>query len=134
MIDIRPLFTPRFWFDFGPIAPSDRTSLVVFILLALIVVAGIVVRALRRRVQDKLTRVLWRRIGSALVTVGTVALLWYFFHYERIRFFGARFWLGLIIVWTIVWTVRLVRFVRRDMVRMRERNAQRHVEAKYHKK
>lgn len=134
MFDLRPLITTRFWFDFGPLAPSDRASIAIFIVLAVIVVAGIVVRVLRRRVQDKLTRVLWRRVGSALMTVGGVALLWFFFHYEQVRFFGARFWLGLIIVWAIVWTVRLVRFVRRDMVRMRERNAESHAEAKYHKK
>lgn len=134
MIDLRPLFTANFWLNLGPQAPSDRTSVVIFVVIAVMIASGIVVRILRRRVQDKLTRVLVRRVGSALMAVGLVALVWFFFHYEQIRFFGARFWLGLIIIWAIMWTDRLVRFVRRDMVRMREHNAQSHAEAKYHKK
>lgn len=134
MIDLRPLITPHFWLDLGPQAPSDRASIAIFILLAVLIVAGILIRVLRRRVQDKLTRVLLRRSGGACISVGAVALLWFFFHYEQVRFFGARFWLFLIIVWAAVWIVQLVRFVRHDMVRMRAHQVETKEHAKYHKK
>lgn len=120
-LDIRPLFTLPFWFDLGPQAPSDAVSYGVFIAFGVLLVAGIAARLLRRRAEHKLTRVLIRRASGIAIWAAVAGLAWFFCHFERVRFLGARFWFLLWIGFTAFAIVRFVRFVRHDVPAMRAR-------------
>jgi uncharacterized membrane protein len=124
-LDLRPLLTPSFWFDLGPQPPSDAVSNGIFIAFGLLLVVGVAARLLRRRAENKLTRVLIRRASGIAIWAAVTGLVWFFCHYERVRFLGSRFWFLLWIGLTVFALVRFVRFVRRDVPAMRARQEER---------
>ncbi len=130
-LDILSLLRPGFWFDLGPQPPSDAVSLAVFAFFGLLVVAAVVLRLARRRLADKITRVIWRRLSNVLLVAGLTGATLFFLHFERIRFFGARFWMLLWLVGVAVLAARFVRFVRVDVPNRRSRAAQADTRSKY---
>lgn len=124
-LDLRPLFTLPFWFDLGPQPPSDTASMAIFIVFGVVLVAGIVARLLRRYAAQKLTRVLIRRASGIAIGAAITGLVWFFCHYERVRFLGARFWFLLWIGFTLFALDRFVTFLRRDVPAMRARQEER---------
>ena len=120
-LDLRPLVTPSFWFDLGPQPPSDAVSYGIFIALGLVFAAAVAASLLRRRVENKLTRVLVRRAAGIAAWSAVAGLSWFFCLFVRVRFLGSRFWFLLWLGFTVFAVVRYVRFVRRDVPAMRAR-------------
>ena len=57
-------------------------------------------------------RMTYMKIGTMSLTMGALGLIWYFLTYEEIYLLGARFW-GLILgIGTIVWAVKIFRFIK----------------------
>ena len=79
-------------------------------------VAGIVAAILLRWVGIGRTqrggfyRQVWRRAARCSATTGAMLLVLLFFRYEGVPFFGARFWLIILAVGDVLWTLAIVRY------------------------
>lgn len=131
-MDFRPLISPSFWFDLSPTAMSLAFERTFFVVFAVCIIAGAVLRiAARRDNRDKYDRMLLFRAASHAFTFGITGFLIFFFTYEEISFFGSRFWYlvwGIALVWVVV---RFVRFMKREVPQLRMRDASRADANKY---
>lgn len=111
---------------------TNRSGVIFFLFLAAIVIAGVVVSVLaNKRKTGRYAYLKKRKIANLLLTTGMVSLVFFFFMFERVRFFGARFWFLLIAVWAIVWMVFIFRFVKKEIPAMRALDEQRKQQGKY---
>lgn len=131
-MDIRPLFSPSFWFDMTPTALSPGFERAFFIFFAIFVVAGAALRiAARREKRDKYDRLLLHRAASSAFIYGITGFLIYFFTYEEVSFFGSRFWFLLWFILLVITVVRFVRFMKREVPQLRHRDQSRVDSNKY---
>ncbi len=109
--DPRPLLSLNYWFDLDPGAISDRMAILLFGFFALVILGGIAARIISSRWRaDRYKHQLWQRAAQAAVTMGLIGLFFFFFLFENIRFFGARFWYLFWLIGAVVWAWYLVRF------------------------
>lgn len=131
-MDFRPLFTSDFWFDMTPTAMGPAFERITFVIFALFILAGAVLRIQARKDgRDKYDRLLFHKAATNSIVLGIFGLVIYFFTYEEISFFGSRFWY---LIWLIalVWcVVRFVRFMKREVPVLRQRDASRADANKY---
>lgn len=126
------LFSPLFWFTLQPASVGGLTGQVIFAFFVLLFVLGIVARIVSSQKQtDKYMRLFGQRVGVLLITMGLLGVLLYFFSYERIRFFGARFWYLFWLIGCFVWGIVLVRFVRTSIPAMKQKEGIRSELRKY---
>ncbi len=105
---------------------------IVFVTFLLFFVIGIVGHiVVDRHGGDRLTKKMGNRISTLFVVMGLAGLILFFFGFERIQLFGARFWYPLWVVVTLVWGLTVLRFVKRDVPKMRERSLLRQVRDRY---
>lgn len=109
------LLNPSYWFALSPseLAPSVKLAMLVF--FAAMIAAGFVLRAIAKARPGS---IYWveggKRFAKLCFWMGPLGLLITWFTHELIYFFGARFWF---IVWdavAIVWTVRILLFLKRE--------------------
>lgn len=101
------IFSPSFWFDLTPTALSPLFAQIFFVLFALLVLAGAVVRIIaKNNTADKYQRIVTERCGRIAFVGGMLGFIVYFFTFEEIQFFGARFWF---LVWGIAVLAACVR-------------------------
>lgn len=104
----------------------------VFIFFVLCFVLGIVGHLVaERRDVDRFVHEAGHRISTLLVTMGLAGVVLFFFSFEEIRLFGARFWYPIWGVAFLVWAFFIVRYVKRDVPRMKEREARRRAQRQY---
>ena len=63
--------------------------------------------------------------------MGILGVLLYFFSFEGIRLFGARFWYPVWMIVTVVWALLIIRFVTKDIPHAQEQTQTRQAIAKY---
>lgn len=115
------LLDPSAWFTLSPAQVGEISGNIVFLVFVLLFVCGIVARIVAsHKIDDRHMRELGKRIGSFLVTMGILGAMLYFFSYERIRLFGARFWYVLWLVGFLVWVVYIARYARKTVPKMKE--------------
>lgn len=85
----------------------------------------------RSRVTDRYLLSAIEKATALLITMGLLGILLYFFSFERIRFFGARFWYPLWLIGTGVWAYSIFRFVKRDVPLKRQQVIERQEKRKY---
>jgi amino acid transporter len=125
-------FLPSYWFTMQPPEINGWLGTVVFIAFLVIFVVGIAGRVVTDRKNiERLMKIIGGRISTMLIVMGALGLILYFFSFERIQLFGARFWYPIWIVAVVVWAAVLFRFVKRDVPRMREMSALGRERAKY---
>jgi len=99
---------------------------VVFILFVLCLVLGIVGRIVTdRKEQDRFKREIGGRISTLLISMGFLGLLLFFFSFERVQFFGARFWYPAWLIIAGVWAYHIVKYIRVEIPAVKERMASR---------
>lgn len=103
-----------------------------FVFFALFILAGAVLRIQARKDgRDKYDRLLFHKAATNAFALGIFGLAIYFFTYEEISFFGSRFWYALWFI-ALVWVVvRFVRFLKREVPVLRQRDASRADANKY---
>lgn len=125
-------FDPSAWFTLAPAQVGGVSGNIVFAAFFLLFVLGIVCRIVAsHKVNDRYCRDMGLRIGSLLITMGLLGILFYFFSYERIRLFGSRFWYLLWLIGVLVWTVSLARYAHTVVPSMKHREAERAQRRKY---
>lgn len=99
------------WFTLRPAEVGGLAGNIVFGFFVGLFVIGIVSKIVAaHKTHDRYLRELGEHIGSLLLTMGLLGLLFYFFSFERIQLFGARFWYAVWLIGLIVWIVFLIRF------------------------
>jgi regulator of protease activity HflC (stomatin/prohibitin superfamily) len=127
-----PLIDVHFWFDLTPIRMASAFEGMFFGLFALFVIAGAVIRMMvRNRSYEKYRAEMFKRVAGILTTTGVVGLIWFFFTFEEIQFFGARFWFLVIIAGVVVSLVQLKRFMKREVPALQHREQSRSEVNKY---
>lgn len=125
-------FQPSAWFTLRPAAIGGLSGNIIFAVLVLLFVLGIVSRIVAgNKVDDRYMRTLGERVGTMLMTMGGLGLLFFFFSYERIQLFGAPFWYLFWAVGLIVWIVFLARFAKKTIPQMRSSEVERIEKRKY---
>jgi magnesium-transporting ATPase (P-type) len=129
---LSPLIDWQFWFDLTPIRMASTFEGMFFGLFALFIIAGAVIRMVtRNRSYEKYRAEMLKRVAGIFTTTGIVGLVWFFFTFEEIQFFGARFWFLVIIVGVVVALVRLARFTKREVPVLQHREQSRSEVNKY---
>ena len=132
MIDLRPLIQPAFWLNTNPLALSLASQRLLFIAFAAFLILGAIVRMVAvRRKEDKHVTEVFNRAGRLGVTMGLIGLIIFFFSFEQIPFFGARFWYLFWGLGFLSWTAAIVRYVIRVVPRERSAEVARQEREKY---
>ena len=131
-INFRPLFSWTYWFDLDPAPISDRAAIMLFGFFALCIIGGMVARIVSSSWSiDRYKHNIWDRAARSTVTMGLLGLFFFFFLFENVRFFGARFWFLFWLVGAIAWVISLVRFATKITPATKARDALLELRDKY---
>ena len=93
-------------------------------MFALFIILGSVSRIMAKNKKDDRFMVkAYKYVGQMFMTLGALGLLWFFFAYEQIYFFGARFWFLVWLLGLIAWIVWIVRYVKVKIPELKEMGA-----------
>lgn len=123
---------PLYWFslDAANVSTLFGKCLLGFFLLLFLV--GIVCRiVVIHKSKDRYLKLIGKRLVTFCVTMGIMGVFLFFFSYEGIQFFGARFWYLLWFIGFVLWAVAIVKFVIKDVPALREKNVLQHAKSKY---
>jgi FlaA1/EpsC-like NDP-sugar epimerase len=116
MFDLRPVFSPSFWFDLTPTAMSPAFDKMFFIFFAILVIAASAARmVVNNKLEDKYHKIIALRAANIAFVTGILGFVIYFFTFEEIQFFGSRFWFLALFIGVIVAVVRLLKFAKKDV-------------------
>lgn len=131
-MDLRPLVQPSFWFDLTPVSLAPFFERAFFVVFALFIIGGATLRIMgKNNAMDKYSRILVQKSARLAMVFGIVGFVIYFFTFEEIQFFGARFWFLLWFIALVIAVVRLVRFVKKEVPLLRHRDQSRVEANKY---
>lgn len=126
------LFQPTYWLTLQPPEVSGLIGNIAFGVFVAFFLFGIIGRiVVDRRGDDRYKKEIGNRISNLLITMGILGVILYFFSFEEVQLFGARFWYPLWIIVTLVWVFFLVRFVHRDVPAKRAREESLRAQGKY---
>lgn len=124
--------TLSYWFTLAPAPVGGVFGNTLFIIFVLLFACGIAARIIAsNKTDDRYMREIGERIATMLVTIGIIGALIYFFSYEQIRLFGARFMYLFLAVVFIVWIILLANFAFKIVPAQRAHEALRQEERKY---
>lgn len=120
---LKTLLNPSYIFSFNSADVSGPESKAIFIVFVVVLILGLVSRIVSsKKTSDRHIYELGNRIGIMLCTMGVLGIVLYFFSFENVYLFGARFWYILWIIGLVVWIVYLVRYFRITIPQMRVRD------------
>ncbi len=101
------LLTWRFWFTLRPesLVPSSQKIFIGFLIAC--AVLAVILAIVKRR--GGIYRGFFNRLYSFFVSNAFIGFILFFFNYEMVPFFSARFWLGIWAITMIVWLVFVFR-------------------------
>lgn len=89
---MKDLLSFSYWFDVTPVRMSPAIEIGFFVFFALLIILGSMLRMMRKNKTDKFEKETLRRLAVASTVYGVLGLLWLFFTFEEISYFGMRFW------------------------------------------
>lgn len=123
---------PSYWFSMTPPEVGGLLGNIVFGVFVVVLILGIIGRiVVDRRGDDRYRKEIGSRISSLFITMGLLGVVLFFFSFEEIQLFGARFWYLIWVIAVLVWTFFIVRFVKRDIPEKRTREIALREQAKY---
>ena len=126
------LLKPMYWLTMNPPEVAGLLGTIVFVVFVLFFVLGIVGHLVaERKGSDRFVREAGHKISTLLITMGLLGVLLFFFSFEAIRMFGARFWYPVWAIVVLVWTFLIFRYLKRDVPLMRAREASRRAQRQY---
>lgn len=129
---LNQIFTPSYWFTFNSALVDGLIGNSVFGFFVVLFVLGIVTRLVSsQRTLDVYTQKVVTKSVTLLITMGLLGVALYFFSFERIRFFGARFWYLLWLMVLVVWVYKIVHHVREVIPAVRKRAIEQKEKQKY---
>ncbi|MCH8049351.1 hypothetical protein IH979_01420 [Patescibacteria group bacterium] len=132
MIDFRPLLDLNFWFNLQPQALSPTFERFFFLAFgSMIIIAAVSRIVARHRKEDRYLLKIYRKLTRMFLTMGIFGMLIFFFNFEELYFFGARFWFLVWGIGLIVWIVMIVRFAKVRVPAMKEEHLRGREEERY---
>lgn len=126
------LINPLYWLTLQPANTDGWMGKISFGFFVLLFLFGTVCRMVTvYRIKDRYIKQIGQRFGVFAVSMGILGMILFFFSYENIRLFGARF---LYVFWLIAfigWLIVSVKFVIHDIPLLRERDIKEHAKLKY---
>lgn len=123
---------PLYWFTLQSANTDGLIGKIFFGFFVLLFIFGIVCRLIvTHQTKDRYLKQIGIRVGVFAVSMGIIGMILFFFSYENIRLFGARF---LYVFWAVAfigWLMILVKFIVRDIPLLRERDIKEHAKLKY---
>ena len=120
-MDLSQIFSLGFWFELQTSGLSATYERGFFFLFALLVICGSVSRIMAKNKKDDRFMVkAYKYVAQMFMTMGILGLMWFFFAYEQIYFFGARFWFLVWLLGLIAWIVWIVRYVKVKIPELKE--------------
>ena len=93
-----------YWLTLDPPIMSGWIGQMIFLLFIACFAMGCAARMIGiRRMPDKHAERLMSRVGTALLVMGFLGVFLFFFSYEGVRLFGAKFWYPLWLLGLIIW-------------------------------
>ena len=130
MIDA--IFDLGFWFDKTPAALTPFFEKFFFIFFVLVLIGGLVVRIInKQRKHDTYITQVFYRFTSLLITMSILGLVWFFLTFEQIPLLGSRFWFLIWILGAAVWAFFILRFLKKDVPRLRAQDQVREERERY---
>ncbi len=131
-MDFSQIFSLSFWFNLSSTGLSTTYERGFFFLFALLIVLGSVSRIMAKNKKDDRFMVkAYKYVGKMFMTMGVLGLLWFFFAYEQIYFFGARFWFLVWLIGLIAWVVWIVWYVKVKIPELKEQGVAKKETNKY---
>lgn len=97
-------FDPSYWLTFSPPSVGGTSGNMIFGFFILFFVLGIVVRIVaNNRTEDRYLKIIANRLAAWFITMGLLGVMLYFFSFEGINFFGAKFWYIVWVIITLIW-------------------------------
>jgi hypothetical protein len=120
-----PLLRPSYWFGLTPLPLTPWVEYTLLAVFAIFFFAGILVRFLSLKKEEKMMRRAYQTISSRLMTLGAFGLVLFVFSFERIYVLGMRagylLWAALL-AWYAWKTYQLIRV---DLPAMERRKSER---------
>ncbi|KKW31584.1 MAG: hypothetical protein UY76_C0055G0007 [Candidatus Uhrbacteria bacterium GW2011_GWA2_52_8d] len=126
------LLQPTYWLTLQPPDVGGLLGSIVLGMFVVFLVLGITGRmVVDRRGEDRYKREIGNRISTLFVTMGILGVILFFFSFEQIQLFGARFWYPTWVIATVAWILFLVRYTKRDVPAKRAREERLREQGKY---
>lgn len=131
-MDLSPLIQPDFWFNLHPHALSPGFDRAFFLFFSGLIVAGAIAKiVMRQKKADRHLARAYRMTSQLLFTMGALGLLLFFFTYEEVYLFGARFWFLVWGVGFVAWAIFIIRYVKVTIPQLRSIDSEKHIENEY---
>ena len=98
---MKNLLTLNYWFDLRPETLIPYAQKAFIGLIALFIILAIFVIIIKKR--GGIYRGFLKRLYSFFWSNAIIGLVLFFFNYEMVPFFSARFWLGLWLIMMAIW-------------------------------
>ncbi|HBR80811.1 MAG: hypothetical protein UX09_C0031G0005 [Candidatus Uhrbacteria bacterium GW2011_GWE2_45_35] len=109
-MDFTTILQPKYWLSLTPAPLSSLSEKLLLAFFTMVFVVGIVLRFVERRKNISRFKARAFYLASQLgLTMGAVGLLIFFFSFENVRLFGARFWYLFWVIGVVVWLVYILR-------------------------
>jgi len=126
------ILNPLYWFSFQPAIVDSLFGKFLLGFFLVLFVLGIISRmVLEQRSHDRYVILAGKRLITCLLTMGFIGLILYFFSYENISVFGARFWYVIWVVAFVAWAIVLGKYITREIPALRNKNEREHAKSKY---
>lgn len=112
------LLTWQFWFNLKPepLVPFAQKSLIALIIVLLILTIALAI--LKKK--GGIYRGFLKRLYNFSLSNTLLSLIVFFFNYEMIPFFSARFWLGLWILMMLIWLIFITKNLGKISIQKKE--------------
>lgn len=129
---LSPLFDWHFWFDLTPTRMSPMFESGFFFLFVLALAAGAVLRMMVRNGKyDKYKAIVFKKIAALCSWSGIAGMIWFFFTFEEVQFFGSRFWILIGFVCIAIAKFSIWRYVKKEVPLLKHREQSRSEVNKY---
>ncbi|OGY44548.1 MAG: hypothetical protein A3J62_01100 [Candidatus Buchananbacteria bacterium RIFCSPHIGHO2_02_FULL_38_8] len=131
MIDyLQYFFNLKHLFNLRPAAMQTRAVIILAIIFALFIVAAIISKFLTRT-KDSLKAKGYKKFFHLFSTIAALGYVYLFFAWQGAILLSARFWLLILLIITIVWTVFILKYLLKDAPQKRKEINQKRQFEKY---
>jgi hypothetical protein len=129
-MSILNLFHWSYWFS-ATLPAAGWVKVVLIVLPLIFIVIGIALKVFSGITKDTLMKKIYSRFAIISLFFGILSGLWVFLRQEETPIFSARVWPLLILLITLWWLYRVIRYVVKRVPEIRKQNAERMEKEKY---
>ena len=131
-MNILNYLNPISWLSIQPANVETIFGKIIFGVFVLLALFGMVLRLVTiEKTNDRYKKQIGGKISVMCITMGLIGIVLFFFSFENIQLFGGRFWYPIWSLGLIVWIAISVRFIKKEIPTMRERDLKRTNQLKY---